>query len=266
MKIITLEEKKKIMLSMLSELDTFCRFNEINYFLTGGTLLGAIRHNGYIPWDDDIDICLLRSDYEKLLTIFKSESGNLKLLNYENTKGYIWPFAKLVDKRTLLVENKYKLDEMGVYIDVFPMDNLAGNFEEVKKFTLQVKRIKDLLTLKHLRVEKNRKFIKNLVIIFGKILYLVPDKYLIKRIEKLSKKFEKEECEYICNLSGAWGVREITKKEYFKYSIKHTFEDKEFFIPNGYDQYLQGVYGNYMEFPPVEKQITHHSSVEYWKD
>ena len=262
---ITLNEKKQIMLDMLSELSEFCDLHHITYFLTGGTLLGAIRHNGYIPWDDDIDICLLRRDYETLLSSFKSTSGNVSILDISNTKGYIWPAAKAIDKRTVLVENKYKLDAIGVYIDIFPMDNLPGDYKSAKKYALKVKRIKDKLTLKHLRIEKKRAFLKNVLVVLGKCLYLIPDQYLIHRIENLSKRFQDENTEYICNLSGAWGEREITKAEYFSSSKKHIFENKEFCIPDGYDGYLKGVYGDYMTPPPIEKQITHHASRAYWR-
>ena len=264
-KIITLDEKKKIMLEMLSELDKFCISNKITYFLTGGTLLGAIRHNGYIPWDDDIDICLMRKDCDKLVSSFKSTSGNISILDISNTEGYIWPSAKAVDKRTILIENKYKLEAMGVYIDIFPMDNLPGDIEQAKKYALRVKKVKDKLTLKHLRVEKDRAVLKNIVIILGKILYLIPDRCLIRKIEKLSRKYQNEKTEYICNLSGAWGIREITRAEFFSATQQHIFENKEFSIPVGYDGYLKNVYGDYMTPPSKEKQITHHASEEFWR-
>ena len=265
MKEISLDEKKGIMLDMLSEIDLFCRENNIIYFLTGGTLLGAIRHNGYIPWDDDIDICLLRKDYDRLLAEFKSSSGNVEIRSLANTKGYIWPAAKAVDNRTVMLENGRQVKGVGVNIDIFPMDNVNGDYECVKNRVLKIKRIKDALTLKYLKLEKRRSFLKNAVIVFGRILYLVPTSWFIKKIDILSRESEGEETDYVCCFAGAWGIKEITKAEYFSSVQRHKFENGEFNVPIGFHEYLTDVYGDYMTPPPPEKQITHHASVVYWK-
>lgn len=265
-KYISLEEKKKILLDILVEIDQFCKENNIRYFLTGGTLLGAIRHNGFIPWDDDIDICLFRDDYEKLVSSFKSATGNVDIINRKNQKNYRWSFAKAIDNRTVLIELNKKKYKTGVFIDIFPLDNVPGEIEDAKKYVKKAWFWKDTLTIKHLRVEKGRSFLKNAAIVFAKLLYLIPDKCLIKKVEKASTKYKDKDCKYICNFSGAWKLREITEKKNFAIAISHKFEDYEFSIPEGFHEYLSGVYKDYMTPPPKEKQITHHDSVEYWKE
>ncbi len=266
MREIDIDESKKIMLKMLEEVDAFCKANNITYFLTGGTLLGAIRHNGYIPWDDDIDIALPRKDYERLLREFKSTSGDLEILYYKNRKNYIWPAAKIVNTRTVLIENGLKVSPIGVFLDMFPLDTIAGDFEEAKTHVKKVCRWKDMLTLKYMRVSKSRTFFKNVVVVAAKALYIIPDRFIIDRINTLSCMYENQnDCHFICNLSGAWRTKEIVNKDIFKMAVDHVFEGKIFSIPIGYNELLKNLYGNYMELPPENKRVSTHRPKSYWK-
>lgn len=263
---ISLTEKKLLMLEMLDEIDQFCRENQLTYFLVGGTLLGAIRHKGYIPWDDDIDIGLPRDDYNKLIHSFISPSGNVKIINVDNYDHYRWPSAKAIDTRTKLIELGDEKSAIGVFIDIFPFDGVKGNYETIKKQALRSSKWQYLLALKRLKIDPRRSIAKNLIIVIGRVTKVFPDYYLINKInsiENISKPFS--ECEYICNFSGAWGIREITKASNFIETIDAEFEGKTYKIPIGYDDYLKTVYGDYMKLPPVEKRVTHHSSEAYWR-
>ncbi len=264
---ISLPEKKLIMLKMLDELDHFCKENQLTYFLVGGTLLGAVRHKGYIPWDDDIDIGLPREDYKKLIRTFSSKSGNVKIIDVDNHDHYRWPSAKAIDIRTELIEQGDTKSVIGVFIDIFPFDGIVGEYETIKKEVTKISTWQHILVLKHLRFDSRRSRIKNLLILLGRIFYLFPDRFLIKRINQMEKRsvpFEK--CQYICNFNGAWGIREITKSSSFLKTIEAEFEGNSYSIPIGYDDYLRTVYGDYMELPPVEKRKTHHSSDAYWRE
>lgn len=266
MKYITIEEKKQLMLEMLSEIDEFCRKNDIKYFLGGGTLLGAIRHKGYIPWDDDADIALMRDDYEKLISIFKSKSGNLELKDFRNDKHYIWPSAKFVHNKTVLIENNNKRFPIGVFIDVFPLDYVVGNKEKVISYQKKLELWKKILTLKYLHVDPQRGFLKNAVVLIGRITYLIPNKIILRKIYKLSTKYsENRDANYVCSFAGAWGEREISERELFDTAIECEFEGCSFMIPKGYDKFLTNIYGDYMTPPPIEKRKSTHNSVEYWK-
>ena len=263
---ITIDESKKMMLSMLEEIDSFCRDNNIPYYLTGGTLLGAVRHNGFIPWDDDIDIALKRKDYERLLQEFKSRSGDVEILDYKNKKNFIWPAAKIVNNKTVLIESGIKKAAIGLYLDMFPLDNVPGDYEEAKAFVGKVARWKNALTLKYMQVSRKRKLIKNIVVVLAKTLYVIPDKVFLGRIESISRKYENDsDCNYLCNLSGAWGVKEIVDKKDFEGIENHLFERKNFWIPSGYDDLLRSLYGDYMQLPPVEKRVSTHTSKIYRK-
>ena len=119
---LSLKEIQKIELDILLYLDKVCRENDIKYYLSSGTLLGAIKYQGFIPWDEDIDVIFLREDYNKLIKCFENETGRYKLLSIYNSKDYYYPFAKLVDTKTTLIENSKPINDMGVYIDIVPMD------------------------------------------------------------------------------------------------------------------------------------------------
>ena len=264
---ITLEETKKLLLEMLTEIDTFCQQKKIRYFLVGGTLLGAIRHNGFIPWDDDIDIGFPREDYNRFLKEFVSTSGHIKVIDFHNKENYIWSAAKAVDERTVLIENGNKKQSIGIFIDIFPLDKVAGSLEVAKKKQKKINFWKNMLTLKYLRMEKDRSIVKNLAVLLGKLLFVVPDKRFLMQIEKLSTNdINCDDCEYVCNFSGAWGEREIVKQVYFENIEQHKFEGHMFNIPSKYDAYLKTIYGDYMTLPPVEKRISHHGNVAYWKN
>lgn len=266
MRELSLDESRKIMIDMLEEIDEYCRNNNIQYFLTGGTLLGAIRHNGFIPWDDDIDIALKRNDYEKLINDFKSSSGNVEILCYKNKKNYIWPAAKVVNNKTVLIENGIEKAKIGIFLDMFPLDYINGDYEFAKSFVRKVLMWKNILTLKYLKISNRRPLYKNIIIIVSKLFYLIPDKLIIKKIDSLSQTYAgQHESKYLCNFSGAWGVREIVKSEAFDKSIDHVFENRIFKIPYEYDYILQKIYGNYMELPPEEKRASTHSFKVYCK-
>lgn len=264
MKKINLSERKSILLEMLDEIDKFCQNNKITYFLIGGSLLGAIRHNGFIPWDDDIDIGMKRDDYERFIESFASASDNLKIIDYRSSSTYIWPAAKAIDTRTKLIENGNAKHDIGVFIDIFPLDVVYGTFKRAVKKQKKIEIWKNILTLRNLPLKKDRSFTKNVIIFLSRTSKIIPNYVVISRIAKLSQKDAKKQCNYICNFAGAWGKNEIADVKYFEKAIKHKFENNEFFIPIGYDGYLSTVYGDYMTLPPLEKQCTHHESVAYW--
>ena len=131
---ITQEECRRLQVSMLKEIDSFCRTNAISYFLAFGTLLGAIRHRGFIPWDDDVDIMMPRKDYEKFMILFPSK-GRIRFLTAQNTENYPYAFGKVIDTHTIKIEplrSKYQV--IGLDVDVFPIDNYPEDFEETKRW------------------------------------------------------------------------------------------------------------------------------------
>lgn len=249
---------KEIELSLLKEFILVCEKLGLEYFAVGGTLLGAVRHKGFIPWDDDIDVGMKRSDFE----IFKKKAqelmpDNIFVQHIDSEKDCPYNFIKLRDNNTTFIETSVcKLDiNHGVFIDVFPLDNYPVNKKERKSIYLK----NTLLT-----ASINRIFHIQGVSLFGKFLELVsriiyPDvrKALITR-DRLYKKYQYDKSPLIINYCGAWGKKEIVNAEWFEETLKMDFEDIKISIPKDYEQYLTNLYGEYMCLPPIEKRQSHH--------
>ncbi|GHT18133.1 phosphorylcholine transferase LicD [Bacteroidia bacterium] len=271
MKFINTKELRQIQLSILNEIHKFCEENEINYVLAFGSLIGAIRHDGYIPWDDDIDIAMPRKDYEIFFKIF--QSNRYAAMNYKNSKDYPYPYGKVYDSMTVMQENINIKQETGVYIDVFPVDGISNNIKEHKKQIKKMQYYRYVLNLKRHKARKDDilllKFLKTIIYMaLRPVVLFYSYKNLIGKIDFLSKKYKYEESSNVMILPTSMPNKlndyvlqtDITKR------LLHTFEEYYFYIPEGYDKWLTNLYGNYMQLPPESKREVHHEFVAYWKE
>lgn len=267
---INIDEEKEYLKEMLVEIKEICDANGIMYFLGGGTLLGAVRHKGFIPWDDDIDIMLPRKDYEKLIEVFNKQTKKAyKLLYYKNCKGYYYTYAKIVCENTILEENNFEpIKEMGIYIDVFPIDYLPDNEQEIKKTFKEYNKYYKLLNfykIKDHSVFTNNKlkiFIKNSlkkVLKKEKIIYKIVDK-----INKVCTKYM--DTNTVACITGRYQEKEIMNKDYMDGYVEVEFEGVKYKAPKGYDEYLKKHYGKYMELPPKEQQIAAHDTIIFTRE
>lgn len=261
MKNITLEESKKIQLAILDAIDLFCTSNKLRYSLAYGTLIGAVRHKGFIPWDDDIDIMMPRPDYDKFLKLFKHEY--LKTQYYGNDKTCPMAFAKVIDDRTLVIQPN-NLFHTGIWVDVFPIDGYPSDdggiyFNKISK--------------KVYALTKNRSLAKSEWKVVRNVLeYLVkhlldprPRSMVIRDYEKLIYSYDFEKSEFAGCSCCRDTYKEIMPAEFFKSYIKLPFENKEYFCIKEYDMFLRNMYGDYMILPPVDQRIGHHDYKMYWK-
>lgn len=262
MKEINVEDLKSIQLEMLDDVAEYCEANKLNYFLAYGTLIGAIRHNGYIPWDDDIDIAMPRPDYERFIREYNNKRGVYRVICHANDKRYGLPFAKVHHTGTIMNETQYQQDAYGVYIDVFPIDGFVN-----EKQVRDGQRLRRLLNAKKAKFRSNRTFIKKVVIEFVKIIYFwksVSD--VLDDIDIICKKGNYDSAGrvgYIPTLNT--GMKDIIDKELIKKTTKHQFEDRTYRIPIGYDIYLRQLYGDYMQYPPIDKRQSTHVFNAWWK-
>lgn len=252
------------LLEMLKWFHDYCIKNGITYYAVGGTMIGAMRHKGFIPWDDDIDIVLPRKDYNKLIrTLTSIKDGYVLESPYSGNNDYLYSYSKLYDTRTTLMEKTRTLCKRGVYIDVFPLDGVGNSIEEANKtFRKFDKRHKFLLT-RNCVLRKDRSWYKNLSIILSKAIptFLVNDKKLSISVDQCASTMSKEKSKYVANLMGAYGKKEITLYSFFGKPTLYQFENIEIFGPEKYDEYLKSIYGNWRQLPPKEKRYTKHDFV-----
>ena len=246
---------------MLDEIVRICENNNLQYFLIGGTLLGAVRHKGFIPWDDDLDIAMPRKDYNKFRKIAKNELDKKYYLHDIDFDSKYWvSFIKIRKHNTIFepkqdstIDTPYK----GVYVDVFPLDN--ANKEKSFLQDIQAKICKGLTSFQYRR--RNATMITKMPIII-KIMYPLLSLFSIKSISKLIDKLmqlnKNEDSKYFINIGSFINVHKQTiLKDKFLPSTKIEFEGKLYCVPRDYDYVLNRLYGDYMTLPPENKRITH---------
>ena len=268
-KIESIEELKHIQLDILIAFHQFCIEHNIKYSLAGGTLIGAIRHKGFIPWDDDIDVYLLREDYEKLNAAFPS-AFNDKFILVTRERDCKWnrAYGKLYDSRTVMKEhalNTYK--QLGVGIDVFPIDDVPDEQSEWDSYNRKRKLLRDIYTIKSLQFSTKRSAEKNVLIFISRILlWPFSFRFLSTMIDKYSQKYNGKGYTHVYeNCLGVYNSKYPWKKSDLENVIDTEFEGHTVKIMKGYEDYLTCIYGDYMKLPPVEKRNTHHHFDAFWR-
>ncbi|MCQ2814853.1 MAG: LicD family protein [Bacilli bacterium] len=259
---VTVTDVKQISARIVSEIHEFCEKNNLCYVLFFGTLLGAIRHNGYIPWDDDVDIAMPRKDYEIFIKTYKSEHSDVISCKYN--KKYPLHWAKVFDKHTDLHENIAKQKyEIGVYIDVFPLDEIDSEKRYLKL------RKKENIWCKGLSLAMVKPISKNPIKMVLRHLLRLP---FLGHEHSLGLKIDNymqgnyEFNYYCCNdMYNLTNNIYIFDKNICDYRILHKFEEYEFYIPKSYDKVLTSLYNDYMKLPPIEQQVCHHEYKAFFK-
>ena len=263
---IQLEEKK-----ILDEVINFLNENNLKYFLCGGTLLGAIRHKGFIPWDDDIDIAMPRPDYQKLQELINNNSnilGGELFFHSIESKNLNMPFTKVYNHNIEINDWRYNDEyEKYLWIDIFPIDGFPENDNECKIWFKKRNFIKKMLGYRKMSNEfilSKKNVIKKINILLIKYLSkLIPENYYAKKIISLTKKYTYETSKYVGCFVWGYGPQERMTKEDCEEYIDVEFEGSKYKGLKTYDKYLTNIYKDYMQLPPEEKRVTH--SFKAWR-
>lgn len=265
-----LRQLQLLELKILKEIKRICEQNNIKYFLIGGSLIGAVRHNGFIPWDDDIDIAMMRKDFDRFVEIAeKSISHEFFVQTPESDSGNTdYGIARVRLNGTSFIQESNKNVSMhhGIFVDVFPFDNLPDNKISAFFYGSCFPLLKRVYAKRNKYTPSPKSKSKKLLLCFASIcLFPVPDKTLKKWLENYHKKYIDKKTKYSFLLTGSWGY----KKERHETSllekpvIMHPFEDDVFPIPVDFHEYLTPQYGDYMRLPEdIEACYNRHKCVE----
>lgn len=271
MKELTLREAQIGEYSVLKKLAAICDKLHLRYMLAYGTLLGAIRHKGFIPWDDDIDVFMPRPDYNRLidyLTQHKNDIKPLELMHYSVRKDYIYPIARLSDSRYTFNFETEKDYGVGAFVDIYPHDCCGNTFSEAQEICKINQRYMSLISLcGQKKFRASPKGVLRTIAKFGchVIANIIGVNRLIAMLDKKAQK-RKFGTERLCYCT-VWGTKSegAFACEEFDNRIQWQFEDSEFSIPQNYDMLLRLWFGDYMQLPPEEERIAHHYYKAYMK-
>ena len=254
MKRLSPNEIKDSLMEILKDITQFCEQNDIEYYLAWGTLLGSVRHHGFIPWDDDIDIWMPRPDYNRFARLYKNETFRFRSMLTE--PYFPLCFGKVCDER-YFAKDEYDKD-FGLYVDIFPIDGLPSNMTEARRHIKHIRRQEHLwssqVLTRKVAVSTKLPFKKLLKVLGSRIIHPFFSVHKIQaKLSSLYEKYGWEESENIIDYS----VDYFFNKNFFQPSSRGYFEGEEFRIPRDYDSILTLSYGEYMVLPPESKRINH---------
>ncbi len=264
---INADEQKKLLLDMLVYIDKICRKNNIKYSLIGGSLLGAVRHKGFIPWDDDIDIILDYENYNKLMDILMYENHkDYKLFIPLESDNYPFQYAKLINTKTIAFEegSLYKNKDYGLFIDIFIYNYISNDEEERSKFYNKFFFLLNTLRKYDLNYNNPSLFVKTRRLLKNTYLSLFGYKHNLRKTIDLFDEYKNLPTDYVISNNPIYGVeREVQKAKNINKYIDTVFEKKKVMIYKNYDEILRTNFGDYMKLPPKSERKSHGIKVYY---
>lgn len=270
---LSMQEIQDISFEILKTIKNICESNNLRYCLAYGTLLGAIRHKGYIPWDDDVDIVMPRPDFDKLMSFFKENKDELspyEPINHDINPDYPYNLTRIIDNRYILDVDNERPCGMGIFVDVYVLDGAGNSLDEARKLLKKTKFYPSSIFLSTRIKLKNggtRGLLKNILKpIFFTYVKLMGREYFVRRLNKIISKYNYNDYDYLACLQ--WGnttASAIAKKD-IENPVPVEFNGITFNAPANYDLYLRHAYGNYMTPPPPKYRVYHHLYKAYKKE
>ncbi len=268
MQYLSLEDKKQASLDALIFFRDFCDSNGVEYYLAFGTLLGAVRHNGFIPWDDDVDILIPRPDYNRLISEFRDPENNFRLVSCETDSDYMFPYAKIENMRTARVSDGIQ-DSHGIGIDLFPLDGVPSPLGKAGMHFQFKRKICEMFVNRFYYYSRLsvHSFMDRVKRISGQFFL----KTGILKCIALWVNSNIYTTEYATSKDVAFTTDayepeiHVYKREWFSPSTG-SFERSDFCIPKNYDAILTLCYGDYMKLPPEEQRVTTHTDEFVWRE
>ncbi len=263
MRELSIDEEKKIGLQTLLFFDEICKRNNLTYYLGYGSLLGAIRHKGFIPWDDDVDVIMLQKDYLKFHKIIKEEIKNHHYTVISSLDGtYPFSFTKLIDTNTYIKNDRMiDIKNMGLGIDIFPFSYLGNNLEEIYERKNKMSKVENLIRFSLYNNSKEIEGRRSRVV--NTFIYIIAKSIGWRQLQKIythmeNKHIYADKTEYCGMLSKmSKGIEPVFSSKIFDDICDVEFEGYNLPAPTGYDEFLRTVYNNYMVFPPESERASH---------
>ena len=265
---LSLQEVQDSLLDILETVDRICRAKNLQYFLSGGTLLGAVRHKGFIPWDDDIDIMMPRPDYERLFDLASDGwlDDRYRLISVKNGLSII-PYAKVIDSK-IRIEEDLNIFSDHLWIDIFPLDAVPEDEIRCTKLLEKEHKLRDIFALSAASLgtgkSKTRAFLKiPAVILLKALLAAAGNDYFSRKILSYCHPELYAESKYVASLSWCCGPQERMEKGALYPAIEVDFSGRRFFIPANRYAYLKNMFGDYRKLPDPKDRMTHRYKAYY---
>lgn len=236
-----MNQYKKKLLEMLNYLNEICEKHSLNYYAVGGTLLGAVRHKGFIPWDDDIDVCMPRNDYDRFAEIVNSDNRNYIVETpYSKAKDYCYSVSKLYDTSTTLVEGIKYQTKRGLYIDIFPLDGIGNTLNEVNKNYRKIDILNAIFSARTSVVRDGRAKWKNMLIRIADAIpnWMLNDKKLLLKLDRICRRYSFEDSDFVGVLLTQYRKKYIMPKKLFMERQKYQFENTYIIGVKNYNMFL----------------------------
>ncbi len=258
-------ELQSKLLAMLKWFHGFCIEHGLRYYALGGTMLGAVRHKGFIPWDDDVDVGLPRSDYNKLVELSdRIEQPYILETPQSTAKEFVYAYSKLYNTETTFIEKGKRNIKRGIYLDVFPLDGLGNSEKEAADRFKKTAHLVKKLAVRVSPIRKGRGFAKNCAVALSRCIpqWIINDKKLAQKLDRTASEKDFDDSVFVGNLVCNYKPRNILRRDYFGTPKLYTFEDASIYGAEDHEGYLTQVFGDWRKLPPEDQQVSLHLSEE----